>query len=107
MACWPLRTFSSDGAPGMYCAGVSGGEIEPRVRQAGIEVPWLLEVFDGDVELAGLVCLDALVEQVAGFQLVAAGRDGERGNKHDEREATAGLALHPVLLDIQAVSRLG
>ncbi len=41
---------------------VSGGQIKPRVQEARIELLRLLKVFDGLIELAALVRLNALVE---------------------------------------------
>ena len=72
IACCPMRTFSSEGAPGNILRGVSSREVKARIRQARIQILRLLEVFDRRVELAALIGLNALVEKVAGFQLVAA-----------------------------------
>ncbi len=68
-------------AAGLIFRGWRAGNIEARVRggqvnashhQAGIEFRGVLEVLDGGVRLASLERVYALVQEVAGLELVAA-----------------------------------
>ena len=73
---------------GNILAGVGGGEIELGVRKRRIEFLGLLEILDGDVELSAFVSVDALVQQVARLELVAAA--------DDERDASATAKTVPI-----------
>src|SRR5260370_31708519 len=70
------------GRAGNILAGVSGGEVEARVHQTGIEFLGLLEILDSRVILRVLEGSDTLIEEVARFQFVAA---GDAGAQNDER----------------------
>ena len=82
----------------MYWAGVGGGEIEARAGEARVEILRFLEIFDGRVKASGLISFDALIEFVAGFELVAAAENDERNDHYSERNRNSGLRCIPTLL---------
>ncbi len=82
MACSPLRILSARRRARNVLAGVGSSQIELGVRQRGIEFLGLLEIFDGYIELAAFIGVDALVEKVARLELVAA-RLPQRDNQCD------------------------
>ena len=84
MACSPRALFSGRRA-GDVQTGVGRGQIEARIHQVGIEILARLEILNGGVRLASLEGRNALVQEVAGLELVARPkrRDNEAKNVRD------------------------
>jgi len=76
-------------------SGVGRGEVEARVHQRGIEVLGLLEILDGLIELSVPIGGDALIEQVARLEFVAAA-GAESGDKRGGNQQRNGLYIFGV-----------
>ena len=74
---------------GDVLAGISSGQIEAGIEQAGIEILGFLEILDSRVVLSALVSGNTLIEEVASLQFIAAGATDSQNHERGEGQSAA------------------
>ena len=83
----------------------SRGEEGFGRRQLRVEIFSILKVSDGLFVLSGLEGFDSLIELVAGFQFVAAGKRNHHGHQNSRKHRQTCDSIHILILLLRVVAR--